>query len=61
MIEFTTTELVLLIWAILVTGFLIDAKRETRMAKRFLLHFLMDDADRERMVQDYKQQVASKL
>jgi hypothetical protein len=61
MIEFTTTELVLLAWAIVVTGFLIDAKRELHMAKRFVQHFLEDDEDRERLIKDYKQQVASKL
>jgi hypothetical protein len=60
MIEFTTTEFVLLAWAILVTGFLIDAKRETHMAKRFVLHMMDNDEDRERMIRDYKQQVANK-
>jgi len=61
MIEFTTTELVLLAWAVLVTNFLIDAKRETHMAKRFVLHLMEDDLDRERMVRDYKRQTAEKL
>jgi len=61
MIEFTGTELVLLAWAVLVTGFLIDAKRETHMAKRFVLHLMEDDLDRERMVKDYKRQTAEKL
>jgi len=46
MIEFTTTELVLLAWAILVTGFLIDAKREVQAARRFILHFIDNDEDR---------------
>lgn len=60
MIEITLTEFVLLVWAILVTGFLIDAKREAHMAKRFVLHMMENDADRERMVKDYKQQVANR-
>jgi hypothetical protein len=60
MLEITATEFVLLAWAILVTGFLIDAKRETHMAKRFVLHMMENDEDRERMIRDYKQQVANK-
>jgi hypothetical protein len=60
MLEITATEFVLLVWAILVTGFLIDAKREAYMAKRFVLHMMQNDEDRERMVKDYKQQVANR-
>ena len=54
MIEFTTTELVLLAWAILVTGFLIDAKREVLTARRFILHLIHNDDDREEFVRECK-------
>jgi len=54
MIEFTTTELVLLAWAVLVTGFLIDAKREVHAARKFILHFIDNDADREEFVRECK-------
>lgn len=60
MIEFSLTELLLLGWGVLVTGFLIDAKREAYMAKQFVMHFIENDADRERMIKEYKQYVASK-
>ena len=54
MIEFTATELVLLGWAVLVTGFLIDAKREVLSARRFILHFIDNDEDREELVRECK-------
>ena len=54
MIEFTLTELVLLGWAVLVTGFLIDAKREVHAARKFILHFIENDEDRETFVRECK-------
>lgn len=54
MIEITTTELGLLIWAILATAFYLDTKRENRMAKHFIRHILDDDQERERIVGEYK-------
>jgi transposase-like protein len=54
MIEYTLTELGLLIWAILVTGFFIDAKREALTAREFILHFIENDEDREKFVRDCK-------
>jgi hypothetical protein len=60
MIEFSLTELLLLGWGVLVTGFLVDAKREAHMAKQFVMHFIENDKAREQMIQDYKQYVARK-
>ena len=54
MIEFSTTELGLLIWAILATAFYLDSKRENRMAKNFIRHLLDDDQERDRIVSEYK-------
>lgn len=54
MIEFTLTELVLLGWAVLVTGFFIDAKREALTARRFILHLIDNDEDRELFVRECK-------
>jgi len=54
MIEFTLTELVLLGWAVLVTGFLIDAKREVHAARKFITHFIDNDEDRETFVRECK-------
>jgi len=54
MIEFSLTELGLLIWAILATAFYLDTKRENRMAKHFIRHMLDDDSERERIVGEYK-------
>jgi hypothetical protein len=54
MIEFSLTELGLLIWAILATAFYLDTKREIRMAKHFIRHILDDDSERERIVGEYK-------
>lgn len=54
MIEFSITELVLLVWALLATAFYLDTKRENRMAKHFIRHILDDDQERERIVGEYK-------
>jgi hypothetical protein len=54
MIEFSLTELGLLIWAILATAFYLDSKRENRMAKHFICHLLDDDQERDRIVSEYK-------
>jgi hypothetical protein len=54
MIEFSLTELGLLIWAILATAFYLDSKRENRMAKNFIRHLLDDDQERDRIVSEYK-------
>ena len=54
MIEFSITELVLLVWAILATAFYVDTKREIRMANHFIRHLLDDDQERERIVGEYK-------
>jgi len=54
MIEFSITEMALLIWAILATAFYLDSKRENRMAKHFIRHLLDDDSERERIVGEYK-------
>lgn len=54
MSDLNLLELCLLSWAVLVTGFLIDAKLELRMAKRFVLHFIENDEDREQMVRECK-------
>ena len=54
MIEFTLIELVLFGWAVLVTGFLIDAKREVHAARKFILHFIENDEDREKFVSECK-------
>lgn len=54
MIEFSITELGLLIWAILATAFYLDSKRENRMANHFIRHLLDDDQERERIVGEYK-------
>ena len=54
MIEFSITELVLLVWALLATAFYLDSKRENRMAKHFIRHILDDDSERERIVGEYK-------
>lgn len=54
MIEFTTTELVLLAWAVLVTGFFLDAKREVLAMRKFILHFIDNDEDREELVRECK-------
>ena len=54
MSDLSLLELCLLSWAIVVTGFLIDAKLELRMAKRFVLHFIENDEDREQMVRECK-------
>lgn len=54
MIEFSITELGLLIWAILATAFYLDSKREVHMAKHFIRHILDDDSERERIVGEYK-------
>jgi hypothetical protein len=54
MIEFTTTELVLLVWAVLVTGFFVDAKREVLAVRKFMVHFIENDADREELVRECK-------
>ena len=53
-IEITTTEFVLLVWAILVTGFFIDAKRETLIARKFILHLVHNDDEREEFVRECK-------
>lgn len=54
MIEFSITELVLLVWALLATAFYLDSKRENRMAKDFILHIMNDDQERDRIVSEYK-------
>jgi hypothetical protein len=54
MIEFSITELVLLVWALLATAFYVDTKREIRMANHFIRHLLDDDQERERIVGEYK-------
>ena len=54
MIEFSITELVLLVWALLATALYMDTKRENRMAKHFIRHILDDDTERERIVGEYK-------
>jgi len=54
MIEFSITELVLLVWALLATAFYVDTKREIRMANHFIRHLLDDDQERERIVSEYK-------
>ena len=54
MIEFSITELGLLIWALLATAFYLDSKRENRMAKDFILHIMNDDQERDRIVSEYK-------
>ena len=54
MIEFSITEMALLIWAILATAFYVDSKREIRMANHFIRHLLDDDQERERIVGEYK-------
>lgn len=54
MIEFTLTELVLLGWAVLVTGFFIDAKREVLTARKFILHLVHNDDEREEFVRECK-------
>ena len=54
MIEFTLIELALLGWAVLVTGFLIDAKREVHAARKFIMHFIDNDEDREMFVRECK-------
>jgi hypothetical protein len=54
MIEFSITEMALLIWAILATAFYLDSKRENRMAKDFILHIMNDDQERDRIVSEYK-------
>ena len=54
MIEFSITELVLLVWALLATAFYLDIKRENRMAKDFILHIMNDDQERDRIVSEYK-------
>lgn len=54
MIEFSITELVLLVWALLATAFYVDTKREIRMANHFIRHMLDDDQERERIVGEYK-------
>ena len=54
MIEFTLTELVLLGWAVLVTGFFIDAKREALTARKFILHLVHNDDEREEFVRECK-------
>ena len=54
MIEFSFTELALLVWALLATAFYVDTKREIRMANHFIRHLLDDDQERERIVGEYK-------
>ena len=54
MIEFSITELALLVWALLATAFYVDTKREIRMANHFIRHLLDDDQERDRIVGEYK-------
>jgi len=54
MIEFSITEMALLVWATLATAFYLDSKRENRMANHFIRHLLDDDQERDRIVGEYK-------
>jgi transposase-like protein len=36
------------------SGFLIDAKREVHAARKFILHFIENDEDREKFVSECK-------
>ena len=54
MIEFTTTEFVLLCWAVVATAYMLRYKNERRMADRFIHEILRNKELRDELVSGYE-------
>ena len=50
MIEFSVTEIVLMLWAVLATASWLHAKDDARVAKKLLVHFIENKEAREQML-----------
>lgn len=51
MIEFSVTEIVLMLWAVLATASWLHAKDDARVAKKLLVHFIENKEARDQLIE----------